>query len=1821
MVRGGVGKCVRRQSAAYTFQYEANATENPAMPLSRPAFLLTIFTFLALTSSWLNDLAAAEADLVTVKSLQSSDLAPAQGQTVTYSIDVSNNGPANATAVSVRDKLPKALAATAQNGSASKGYYEYGTWDIGDLAVGESASLLLEGIVNGCDIGDTITNTAEPAVSDLPDLTSDGDELTVAVAVGAPSAVPLTAWSEGTGGVSASGAIISYSGAPSGWSRNTINSAPLSELTILTTYYLGWKVIGDPDQTTWIIGLGETESDSTWRDVDHGLRSSAGQLAVYQNGSWRANGPQLTPGDEIGIAVSPGSIDFLLNGQILYSGSYTGSPEFYVDSSFKSGAISLEASFVNGDKDLVDGGSGSDGSGNTVPLSSWNEGTGGVRASDAIMDYIGTPTGWQKNTINSVPLSQVGATTGYTVHWELVGDPNATMWVVGLGETESGSSWRDIDYGLRSSLGQLSVYENGSWKTSGPQLSSGDVLSIAVSPGAIDYLLNDEILYRTSYAGAPDFYVDSSFKEGAISFAVSVTGAGSGSSGSGGDDAVSINGWTNAAGGATSVGNSISYSGTPTGWSNTINSLAFASLGASSDYRVAWTLGSDPANSTWIVGLGVTETGANWRDVEFGLRSSGGVLKVYENGISVAAGGRVAEDDVLSIRVRGDTIDYELNGDVIHTTTTVLPADYYLDSSFKDGAISLIDFVWFDLSGEHSPPAPGEECLPPDNNHPPTADAGANVDAAVGTTVVLVGSGLDTDGDDLTFQWSLVSRPDGSSLGIEDPESQSISLVPDVAGDYLLTLAVDDGFAASAANGIVVTAYSEVPRGDALETMHVPLDEASGSSISDIVQNIDNALPQEPQWVAGKVGDAAVRISGSGAAIALDSPFQYPLERFSVALWVKPLGFDPDDDRGFDSILANSGSPADAGIRLQMDNRSANALLFNIDLGGVEYSLRSRTIPVPNAWYHVAASYDGSTIRLFINGQEEASAAANGAIDGNTDVLVIGGGEAGFAIDAEIDDLRVYADGLTAPEIWDLVALGDRLAAAAPGYAGALESCSMIDVGAPVFQTGQQGFTDASRLMMNPVMEPIGDGISLFVPSAYFPAQTLLPCGMLDVTMPPFNADATGRQDATASIQAAIDAAVEFTLAVFFPPGEYLVSDTIECLQPAYRRSNGYEINDRGPTCALMGSTAGSERPRLRLEDGADGFADPGAPKPVVRILALNVADSSLPDYNSNFDNSFVGIDIDVGRLNYGAAGLAFRGAQGSHVEDVTVWAGAGYAGLLGANGSGGLTANVAVVGGQVGIEAFDFGTQPMATLVGLNLIHQSGPAITYAGPNEGMTLVGARIVAPPGVGGPMVFARGATATEGQIVIADSTFEFEDPGQNTTLIDTNRGVVLHNSYARNVDVAVKFNGSDVLQGNPNDWRHFREFAYGVPGEIARSFVVSAPNYLDNVRQNELQFTVLGDDSAPPATLATRHIWREVDFPTPETPGAVNVRDSPYFATGDGTTDDYAAIQAAVDENEIVFFPKGYYRISRTLQLREDSKLLSVSGALAFLIPHNDPAGDFYRDIDAAQEEYDNGIEPVESSPKPLVVTADSATAETVMSRLGLFTDKNTFSSFPMLWRSGGKSIIRHLVSRHRGQLPFLARALSVTVNHPLFLLTGNAGGRIYGMGSTAPTGSEKNPLFRQVRVEGTTAPLFFYMLNPEHNISEASIEIRNSENVFVYGTKFEGAYPLYWLADSRNVNIFGTGGNGGSKSSSSSYPVTWEQYTPSLIRIERSTDVRITTQMDRLMSGTFLGVTSDPPDTWHAIINLDVSGTEHRTDILDRPTLLILGAPTDSYLQ
>jgi hypothetical protein len=92
------------------------------------------------------------------------------------------------------------------------------------------------------------------------------------------------------------------------------------------------------------------------------------------------------------------------------------------------------------------------------------------------------------------------------------------------------------------------------------------------------------------------------------------------------------------------------------------------------------------------------------------------------------------------------------------------------------------------------------------SNAPPVAHAGGDQLAAVGLSVRFDGRGSsDPDGDPLTFRWSWKQRPAGSTAPLLDDALDRPQFVPDVAGEYVATLTVDDGALDSAPDDAVVT--------------------------------------------------------------------------------------------------------------------------------------------------------------------------------------------------------------------------------------------------------------------------------------------------------------------------------------------------------------------------------------------------------------------------------------------------------------------------------------------------------------------------------------------------------------------------------------------------------------------------------------------------------------------------------------------------------------------------------------------------------------------------------------------------------------------------------------------------------------------------------------------------------------------------------------------------------------------------------------------------------------------------------------------------------
>ncbi len=92
-------------------------------------------------------------------------------------------------------------------------------------------------------------------------------------------------------------------------------------------------------------------------------------------------------------------------------------------------------------------------------------------------------------------------------------------------------------------------------------------------------------------------------------------------------------------------------------------------------------------------------------------------------------------------------------------------------------------------------------------NTPPTADAGTDQTVLVGDLVTLDGSAsTDADSDPLSYAWTLVSAPSGSTAALSASDTAAPCFTPDVAGDYSVQLTVDDGNGETDSDLVVVHA-------------------------------------------------------------------------------------------------------------------------------------------------------------------------------------------------------------------------------------------------------------------------------------------------------------------------------------------------------------------------------------------------------------------------------------------------------------------------------------------------------------------------------------------------------------------------------------------------------------------------------------------------------------------------------------------------------------------------------------------------------------------------------------------------------------------------------------------------------------------------------------------------------------------------------------------------------------------------------------------------------------------------------------------------------
>ncbi len=211
------------------------------------------------------------ANLVTVKTRASATGTPGVGQTVVFSIIVTNNGPDAVPNPSLTDLTPAGL--TYAGHTVSQGSYFAGTglWTIGALANGANAALTISATVNAGQEGNAITNTATAAIGGNTDLTTVGDDLTEQITVNKAS-LRIAKTANKAGPVSV-GTVITYTYDVTNNGNVSVSTVSVNDTHNATgtlpqpgseTLFLDAAPVGDstdvsPSNNVWsVIGPGDT---------------------------------------------------------------------------------------------------------------------------------------------------------------------------------------------------------------------------------------------------------------------------------------------------------------------------------------------------------------------------------------------------------------------------------------------------------------------------------------------------------------------------------------------------------------------------------------------------------------------------------------------------------------------------------------------------------------------------------------------------------------------------------------------------------------------------------------------------------------------------------------------------------------------------------------------------------------------------------------------------------------------------------------------------------------------------------------------------------------------------------------------------------------------------------------------------------------------------------------------------------------------------------------------------------------------------------------------------------------------------------------------------------------------------------------------------------------------------------------------------------------------------------------------------------------------------------------------------------------------------
>ncbi len=232
------------------------------------------------------------------------------------------------------------------------------------------------------------------------------------------------------------------------------------------------------------------------------------------------------------------------------------------------------------------------------------------------------------------------------------------------------------------------------------------------------------------------------------------------------------------------------------------------------------------------------------------------------------------------------------------------------------------------------------------------------------------------------------------------------------AGTYYYRVTAEDaaGNVGAASNQASATISTAPPVG---LVAAYSFDQGSGATLTDHSGSGNHGTISGAAWTgAGRFG-GALSFDGVNDWVTIADAASLDLTSgMTLEAWIRPTALG----NNWRTVLLKE-QPGNYAYALYASTGTGRPSV-NAITGGVDRDLRATSSPALNTWTHLAGTYNGSTLTIYLNGVAAGTVAATGNIVTTTGALRLGGTAVWPEwFTGQIDEVRVYNRALSAAEI------------------------------------------------------------------------------------------------------------------------------------------------------------------------------------------------------------------------------------------------------------------------------------------------------------------------------------------------------------------------------------------------------------------------------------------------------------------------------------------------------------------------------------------------------------------------------------------------------------------------------------------------------------------------------------------------------------------------------------------------------------------------------------------------------------------------------------